>query len=69
MRNNNEVQNEENPWFGRVEKILDSYNHCPICHAFLHFMHVTDFGTNLTHESSKCLECGLQTSSVLHKLQ
>jgi hypothetical protein len=56
-------------FFGSAKDAVDRYTHCVLCGANLHFTHQTDFSRNLTQESAKCLECGVQIRSVLHKLQ
>ncbi len=57
------------PRIGEMKDLIESFSHCPVCHGHLHFIHITDFSTNLTHETAKCPECGTQHRSVLHKLQ
>jgi hypothetical protein len=56
-------------FFGSAAQVLEKYTHCGICGSLLHFTHLTDFSRNLTQESAKCPECGIQARRVLHKLQ
>ncbi len=44
-------------FFGTAREIVDSYTHCAICGANLHFTHMTDFTHNRTKETARCLEC------------
>lgn len=55
--------------FGTSEEIVERYTHCHLCGSNLHFTHVTDFSRNLTHEQAKCLECGVKTQQITHRLQ
>ena len=55
--------------FGTAKDVVNRYSHCDFCGANLHFTHVTDFTRNLTQESARCLECGLKTRRVMHRLQ
>lgn len=70
----NEIANEENAvlsgrFHGTTQEVLARYSHCNLCGANLHFTHVTDFTRNLTHETSRCPECGIKARRVIHKLQ
>jgi hypothetical protein len=57
------------PFFGNTKDILARYTHCGACGANLHFSHVTDFSRNLTQETARCPECGVQARQVVHRLQ
>lgn len=57
------------PIFGTARQVLERYQHCALCGAYLHFRYYTDFSKNLTHETAKCPECGVEARTVLHKLQ
>jgi len=66
-----ETENEAelSAFFGSAKEAMDRYTHCVLCGANLHFVHRTDFSRNLTQETAKCPECGIQVRSILHKLQ
>jgi len=53
---------------GTAKDVIERYTHCALCGANLHFMHVTNFSHNLTQESAKCIECGIKTRQVTHRL-
>lgn len=55
--------------FGAANVVVERYLHCSFCGANLHFVHVTDFARNMTQETAKCPECGVQARQVLHRLQ
>jgi hypothetical protein len=52
-----------------VADLVERYCHCALCGSNLHFVHMTDFSKNLTHEVAKCPECRVQARSVTHRLQ
>ncbi|MCC7440531.1 MAG: hypothetical protein IT285_02795 [Bdellovibrionales bacterium] len=56
-------------FFGTPKEVIAKYTHCPMCGANLHFHYMTDFGTNRTHETARCLECAIKIRRVLHALQ
>lgn len=56
-------------YFGSSKDVVGRHNHCVICGGHLHFSHLTDFSRNMTQESSKCPECGIQIRRVMHRLQ
>jgi ferredoxin-like protein FixX len=64
-------QTKERPsqFYGPIKKLLEKHSHCSFCGANLHFSYFTDFGKNITQESSKCLECGLKSDNIVHRLQ
>lgn len=51
------------------QEFLKKYSHCAICGSNLHFTHMTDFLKNLTQETARCPECGLQARRATHRLQ
>jgi ribosomal protein S14 len=57
------------PAFGAAKDVMQKYNHCVVCGSHLHFTYVTDFARNLTQESARCPECGVNARRVMHKLQ
>jgi hypothetical protein len=57
------------PILGTPKEILARYSHCPQCRAYLHLTHITDFIRNLTEETARCPECGVQARKNLHRLQ
>jgi len=57
------------PVVGKIEPVLQKYTHCEVCGGRLHFVYVSDFSRNTTHEKSSCPECSLQARQVLHRLQ
>jgi hypothetical protein len=57
------------PCFGTAKDVVARYSHCVLCGANLHFTYVTDFAKNMTQESARCPECGVQARRSLHKLQ
>jgi hypothetical protein len=57
------------PFLGTPQQILARYSHCPQCDAYLHLIHITDFIRNLTEETARCPECGVQARKNLHRLQ
>jgi len=57
------------PFFGSTQDLIQKYSHCTLCGSHLHFVHVTDFAKDLTHETARCLECGVQVRKVMHRLQ
>ncbi len=58
-----------NPFFGTARQVMERYQHCALCGAYLHFRYYTDFSKNLTQENAKCPECGVEKTTVIHKLQ
>jgi uncharacterized protein with PIN domain len=56
-------------FFGTAKDVVARYTHCTLCGANLHFSHVTDFSRNLTQETARCPECGVQARQVVHRLQ
>lgn len=73
-RENNEssVQSTDSDYsqfFGKAKDVVNRYTHCDLCGGNLHFTHSTDFTRNLTQETAKCPECGVQVRAVLHRLQ
>ena len=56
-------------FFGTAQDVIQRYSHCVLCGANLRFTHQTDFSRNLTQETAKCLDCGIQVRSVVHRLQ
>ncbi len=60
----------DSPFFKTTQDMHAHYTHCPLCNAFLHFSHITDFSKNLTQETTRCPECILgKTQRFLHRLQ
>ncbi len=57
------------PCFGTAKDVVARYTHCALCGAHLHFTYLTDFARNVTQESARCPECGVQPRRALHKLQ
>lgn len=57
------------PVIGKPKDLVALHNSCPACGSNLHMIHVTDFVRNLTQETAKCPECGIQTRKVVHQLQ
>jgi hypothetical protein len=57
------------PCFGTAKDVVARYTHCVLCGAHLHFTYVTDFAKNLTQETARCPECGVQARRGMHKLQ
>lgn len=68
-RNSSPENSGISPFFGTATDVVTKYTHCTFCGANLHFSHITDFARNLTQESARCPECGLQTRQILHRLQ
>lgn len=56
-------------YYGSVKEVVDRYTHCQVCGGHLHFTYVTDYGRNITQETSKCPECADQARRVTHRLQ
>ena len=56
-------------FFSNTQDLVERYMHCAICGSNLHFTHVTDFVKDLTYESARCPECGIQVRKVMHRLQ
>jgi DNA-directed RNA polymerase subunit RPC12/RpoP len=56
-------------FFGTAQEVIARYTHCVICGANLHFTHITDFGRNLTQETARCPECGINARRATHRLQ
>lgn len=56
-------------FFGNAKDVVAKYTHCVLCGANLHFTHVTDFSKNLTQETARCPECGVQARRLIHRLQ
>jgi uncharacterized protein with PIN domain len=56
-------------FFGTARDVIQRYTHCVLCGANLHFTHLTDFSRNLTQETARCPECGVQARRVMHRLQ
>ncbi len=57
------------PAIGNRDAVLSTYSHCNFCGGRLHFVHVSDFSRNTTHEKATCPECALDARQVLHRLQ
>jgi hypothetical protein len=57
------------PFYGKSTDLIHRYTHCHYCGSNLHFNHVTDFVRNLTQETARCPECGLQARQNTHRLQ
>ncbi|MBY0470846.1 hypothetical protein K2X30_06710 [bacterium] len=77
MDENNDLPQEEmtelnevlGQFFGSAQEVVERYTHCLLCGAHLHFSHITDFHRNITHETSRCPECGVKVRKFIHKLQ
>ncbi len=57
------------PNFGTTKDVMTRYTRCALCGSHLHFSHVTDFAQNVTQETARCPECGLQARQSIHRLQ
>lgn len=57
------------PTTGSTDQLVYAYSRCEICTSRLHFVYVTDFGRNTTHEKVTCPECGMESRQLLHRLQ
>lgn len=64
-----ELQRPLLPIIGKPRDLVELHNSCPACGSNLHMIHITDFIRNITQETAKCPECGIQTRKVLHHLQ
>ena len=66
----NEIPVEEacSQFCGTAKDVMESYSHCALCGANLHFIHVTNFVHNLTQETAKCPECGVKIRQITHRL-
>jgi hypothetical protein len=58
-----------NAVIGTAAEVVARYTHCALCGANLHFIHITDFSRNLTQETARCPECGVQARKAVHRLQ
>ncbi|MFZ9596344.1 MAG: hypothetical protein ACO3A2_09735 [Bdellovibrionia bacterium] len=49
-------------------EVLTRQTQCAICGSHLHLTHITNFVQNLTEETARCPECGIQARRFLHRL-
>jgi predicted RNA-binding Zn-ribbon protein involved in translation (DUF1610 family) len=68
-RSNTSNTSSNNSFFGNAKEVVAKYTHCVSCGSNLHFTHVTDFSRNLTQETARCPECGIQALQAMHRLQ
>ncbi|HTL11165.1 MAG TPA: hypothetical protein VL588_01675 [Bdellovibrionota bacterium] len=56
-------------FFGTPKDVLAKYSLCPMCGSNMHFHYLTDFATNRTQETARCLECAMKIRRLVHVLQ